>query len=76
LRRNHTCQLSAEADLRNKQFSVTVAMVIAIADSLTAESAYMIAYLVRNGRVFELTPSDWSVLLVGVTFSALLTLFI
>jgi hypothetical protein len=51
-------------------------MVIAIADSLTAESAYMIAYLVRNGRVFELTPSDWSVLLVGVTFSALLTLFI
>jgi hypothetical protein len=34
----------------------------------------MIAHVVSEGRLFWLRPSEWSLLLVGVAFSGLLTL--
>jgi hypothetical protein len=34
----------------------------------------MLAYVVSEGRLFALKPSDWSVLLGGVTLCGLLTL--
>ena len=35
----------------------------------------MFAYVVNEGRLFALKPSDWSVLLGGVALCGLLTLF-
>jgi hypothetical protein len=34
----------------------------------------MMAYVISEGRLFWLRPSEWSLLLVGVAFSGLLTL--
>ena len=34
----------------------------------------MLAYVVSEGRLFALKPSDWSLLLGGVMFCGLLTL--
>ena len=34
----------------------------------------MMAYVVSDGRVFALKPSEWSMLLVGVAISGLVTL--
>ena len=37
-------------------------------------SIAMMAHVVSEGRLFELTPSDWSVLLGGLSLSGLLIL--
>jgi hypothetical protein len=36
----------------------------------------MLAYVVSEGRLFALKPSDWSMLLGGVTFCGLMTLLL
>jgi len=55
----------------------TFAGLNAIAETLgMPERAESMAYVVSEGRLFELRPSDWSVLLVGAIFSAMLVLLI
>jgi|HubBroStandDraft_6_1064221.scaffolds.fasta_scaffold3241906_1 hypothetical protein len=36
----------------------------------------MLAYAVREGRVFWLKPAEWSVLAIGVALCGLITLFL
>jgi hypothetical protein len=36
----------------------------------------MMAYVVSEGRLFALKPSEWLILLIGVAFSGLLTLLL
>jgi len=35
----------------------------------------MLAYVVSDGRLFALKPSEWAVLVVGVAICGLVTLF-
>ena len=36
----------------------------------------MLAYVVSEGRLFALNPSDWAMLLVGVALCGFVTLFL
>jgi len=36
----------------------------------------MMAYVVSEGRLFALKPSDWLILLIGVSFAGLLALLL
>jgi hypothetical protein len=41
---------------------------------MTAMMTAMMTYVVSEGRLFGLTPSEWSMMLVGVAFCGFITL--
>ena len=63
-----TCDLRATALAADSRYGVDN-------ESIQQRVTSMLAYVVNEGRLFELKPSEWSMLLGGVALCGLLTLF-
>jgi hypothetical protein len=44
-------------------------------ETVQQRASAMLSYVVNEGRLFALKPSEWSMLLVGVTFCGFIALF-